>query len=88
MQVYSDAGATSLDSVSGQFFSYQTGKVQSVFISSQLKVMLQVSTDNALPPFMHTKAPVTLAVCSLDAFGKEMLECCKGLSVHKVQFPV
>ena len=61
MQVYSDAGATSLDSVSGQFCSYQIGKVQSVFISSQLKVMLQVSTDNALTPSMHTKAPVTLA---------------------------
>ena len=88
MQVYSDAGATSLDSVSGQFCSYQIGKVQSVFISSQLKVMLQVSTDNALTPSMHTKPPVTLAVCSLDAFGKEMLECCQGLSVHKVQFHV
>ena len=60
MQVYSDAGATSLDSVSGQFCSYQIGKVQSVFISSQLKVMLQVSTDNALTPSMYTKPPVHL----------------------------
>ena len=63
MQVYSDAGATSLDSVSGQFCGCQNGKVQSVFISSQLKVMLKVSTNNALTPSMHTKPPVTLAVC-------------------------
>ena len=39
-------------------------------------------TDSALMPSMHTKAPV----CSLDAFGEEMLECCQGLSVHKVIF--
>ena len=84
----SNGGATSLDSVSGQFCGYQIGKVQSVFISSQLKVMLQVSTDNALTPSMHTKAPVTLVVCLLDAFGKEMLECCQVFSVHKVQFHV
>ena len=88
MHIYSDGGATLLDSVSDQFCGCQTGKVQSVFISSQLKVMLKVSTDNALTPSMHTKPPVTLAVCSLDAFGKEMLECCQGLSVHKVQFLV